>query len=63
MTESLRVVCDHDHSCITCGDEAVEMRVLLVETGRIDAEKVPDLRQPLLGPRRNVVDFLRSGDV
>jgi len=34
MTESLRVVCDHDHSCITCGDEAVEMRVLLVDDAR-----------------------------
>jgi hydrogenase maturation factor len=34
MTESLIPSCDHSRSCITCGDEAIQMRVL-----RIDQER------------------------
>jgi hydrogenase maturation factor len=34
MTEPLAVACDHEHGCITCGDEAVAMRVLRVDDTR-----------------------------
>ena len=34
MTESLIPSCDHSRGCITCGDEAIQMRVL-----RIDQER------------------------
>jgi hydrogenase assembly chaperone HypC/HupF len=34
MTAPAGVVCDHEHGCITCGDEAVPMRVVRVDVGR-----------------------------
>jgi len=34
MTEGLSPGCDHTTGCITCGDEAIRMRVI-----RIDAER------------------------
>jgi len=34
VTEPLAIVCDHERGCITCGDEAVAMRVLRVDDAR-----------------------------
>ena len=34
MTEGLFPQCDHPTGCITCGDEAVEMRVLRIDQDR-----------------------------
>jgi hydrogenase assembly chaperone HypC/HupF len=34
MTLPLGVACDHEHGCITCGDEAVPMRVVRVDEAR-----------------------------
>jgi hydrogenase maturation factor len=34
VTEPLAIVCDHEHGCITCGDEAVAMRVVRVDGAR-----------------------------
>jgi hydrogenase maturation factor len=34
MTAPLGVACDHEHGCITCGDEAVPMRVVRVDAAR-----------------------------
>jgi hydrogenase maturation factor len=34
MTERLIPECDHVRGCITCGDEAVEMRVIRVDRDR-----------------------------
>jgi hydrogenase maturation factor len=34
MTIAPAVVCDHEHGCITCGDEATAMRVLRVDEAR-----------------------------
>jgi hydrogenase maturation factor len=34
MTDSPAIVCDHEHGCITCGDEAVAMRVVRVDGAR-----------------------------
>jgi hydrogenase maturation factor len=34
VTDPLGIVCDHEHGCITCGDEAVAMRVVRVDDVR-----------------------------
>ena len=34
MTESLIPSCDHSSGCITCGDEAIRMRVLRIDEQR-----------------------------
>ena len=34
MTESLLPSCDHASGCITCGDEAIRMRVLRIDEQR-----------------------------
>ena len=34
MSDGLTPGCDHAVGCITCGDEAVEMRVLRIDGGR-----------------------------
>lgn len=34
MTAAPAIVCDHEHGCITCGDEAVAMRVVRVDESR-----------------------------
>jgi hydrogenase maturation factor len=34
MTESLIPSCDHSRGCITCGDEAIRMRVLRIDEQR-----------------------------
>jgi hydrogenase maturation factor len=34
VTDPLAIACDHEHGCITCGDEAVAMRVLRVDDAR-----------------------------
>ena len=34
MTEEPGIACDHEHGCITCGDEAVAMRVVRVDDVR-----------------------------
>ena len=44
MTEPPAIACDHEHGCITCGDEAVPMRVV-----RVDADA---RARAVRGPRR-----------
>ncbi len=55
------VACDHEHGCITCGDTAVEMRVV-----RIDATRALALCEAESGERESVeiglVDPVRDGD-
>jgi hydrogenase maturation factor len=34
MTESLIPRCDHERGCITCGDEAIEMRIIRIDWDR-----------------------------
>jgi len=34
MTALPAIACDHEHGCITCGDEAVPMRVVGVDADR-----------------------------
>ena len=34
MSREPGIACDHEHGCITCGDEAVAMRVVHVDTAR-----------------------------
>ncbi|MGA9372560.1 MAG: HypC/HybG/HupF family hydrogenase formation chaperone [Solirubrobacterales bacterium] len=34
MTEGLIPGCDHTTGCITCGDEAIRMRVMRIDTER-----------------------------
>jgi len=34
MTGLPAIACDHEHGCITCGDEAVPMRVVRVAADR-----------------------------
>ena len=34
MTDSLIPSCDHSRGCITCGDEAIRMRVLRIDEQR-----------------------------
>jgi hydrogenase maturation factor len=49
MTDPPGVACDHVHGCITCGDEAVAMRVL-----RVDEVRVLALCEDDEGERRSV---------
>lgn len=35
MTLPAGVACDHEHGCITCGDEAVPMRVVRIDAARL----------------------------
>ena len=34
MTDPAGIACDHEHGCITCGDEASPMRVVRVDDAR-----------------------------
>ena len=34
MTGLPAIACDHEHGCITCGDEAVPLTVVKVDAGR-----------------------------
>ena len=34
MTDAPGIACDHEHGCITCGDEAMAMRVVRVDVAR-----------------------------
>jgi hydrogenase maturation factor len=34
MTERLIPDCDHTEGCITCGDEAIRMKVIRIDAGR-----------------------------
>jgi hydrogenase maturation factor len=43
------VACDHEHGCITCGDEALAMRVL-----RVDARRSLALCEAEAGGRETV---------
>jgi hydrogenase maturation factor len=55
MTD-LAPACDHTTGCITCGDEAVQMRVLKVDEGRglalcaDDAERTESVEIALVAP-------------
>jgi hydrogenase assembly chaperone HypC/HupF len=61
VTEPLGIVCDHEHGCITCGDEAVPMRVV-----RVDAARALALCEDAAGARSSVeialVDPVADGD-
>ena len=61
MTDPPGIVCDHEHGCITCGDEAVPMRVV-----RVDAARALALCETDAGERSSVeiglVDPVRDGD-
>jgi hydrogenase assembly chaperone HypC/HupF len=61
VTEPPAIVCDHEHGCITCGDEAVPMRVL-----RVDEARAVALCETDTGERSSVevglVDPVRDGD-
>jgi hydrogenase expression/formation protein HypC len=61
MTTAYGVVCDHEHGCITCGDEALPMRVV-----RIDAARALALCEDGEGRRESVeialVDPVAEGD-
>jgi hydrogenase maturation factor len=49
MTEGLIPSCDHSRGCITCGDEAIRMRVI-----RIDRERELALCETEEGERSSV---------
>ncbi|HTE62389.1 MAG TPA: HypC/HybG/HupF family hydrogenase formation chaperone [Solirubrobacteraceae bacterium] len=61
MTDPLGIACDHEHGCITCGDEAVPMRVV-----RVDAARALALCEDAAGGRSSVeiglVDPVSDGD-
>jgi hydrogenase assembly chaperone HypC/HupF len=61
MTDELGVACDHRHGCITCGDEAVPLRVV-----RVDEVRALALCEADSGERSSVeialVDPVRPGD-
>lgn len=52
MTEGLIPSCDHTEGCITCGDEAIRMRVI-----RIDAERELALCEVEEGGERSTVEI------
>ena len=52
MSDGLNPQCDHVTGCITCGDEAVELRVV-----RIDRDRELALCQELGGERRETVEI------
>jgi hydrogenase maturation factor len=63
MTEGLTPSCDHTRGCITCGDEAIRMRVI-----RIDAERELALCEVEEGDERSTVEIalvqpVSEGDV
>jgi hydrogenase assembly chaperone HypC/HupF len=62
VTEPPAVACDHEHGCITCGDEAIPMRVV-----RIDAARALALCESGDGARESVeialVEPVAPGDV
>jgi len=49
MTGLPAIACDHEHNCITCGDEAVPMRVV-----RVDADRGLALCETEAGERSSV---------
>jgi len=49
MTALPAIACDHEHGCITCGDEAVPMRVV-----RVDADRGLALCETEAGGRSSV---------
>ena len=49
MTGPPAIACDHEHGCITCGDEAVAMRVV-----RVDAARALALCETEAGERSSV---------
>ncbi len=51
MTGPRGVVCDHTRGCVTCGDEAVPVRVVLVDEAQALATCVDD------AGRRSVVEI------
>jgi hydrogenase assembly chaperone HypC/HupF len=57
----LGIACDHEHGCITCGDEAVPMRVV-----RVDGVRALALCETESGERSSVeialVDPVSEGD-
>jgi len=61
MTEPLGIACDHEVGCITCGDQAVPMRIL-----RVDEARALALCQDEGGGRSSVeiglVEPVRDGD-
>jgi hydrogenase maturation factor len=61
VTDPLSIVCDHEHGCITCGDEAVTMRVV-----RVDETRALALCEDAAGERSSVeiglVDPVGEGD-
>jgi hydrogenase assembly chaperone HypC/HupF len=61
VTDPLGIACDHEHGCITCGDEAVPMRVV-----RVDAARALALCEDAAGVRSSVeiglVDPVSGGD-
>jgi hydrogenase maturation factor len=52
MTEGVIPSCDHTEGCITCGDEAIRMRVI-----RIDAERELALCEVEEGGQRSTVEI------
>ena len=61
MTDAFGIACDHEHGCITCGDEAAPMRVV-----RVDRDRALALCESETGERSSVeiglVDPVRDGD-
>ena len=61
MSEPPGIACDHEHGCITCGDEAVPMRVV-----RVDGARALALCETEAGERSSVeiglVDPVGHGD-
>jgi hydrogenase maturation factor len=56
MTDDSALACDHTVGCITCGDEAVELKVLKVDENRglalctNEAEEHSSVEIALVGP-------------
>jgi hydrogenase expression/formation protein HypC len=61
MTALPAIACDHEHGCITCGDEAAPMRVV-----GVDADRGLALCETEAGERSSVeiglVDPVATGD-
>ncbi len=58
MSDRLGPGCDHEEGCITCGDVAVELRVL-----RIDRDRELALCRQLDGEARETVEIALVGPV
>jgi hydrogenase maturation factor len=52
MSEGLYPTCDHTRGCITCGDEAIRMKVV-----RIDADRELALCEAEQGGERSTVEI------